>query len=105
MHKVAHASCTLSGSSVSPLVCLTVRDQFADTFWKLGLKLCPARVVCLGDYVDRGPHSIETVAYLFAQKLLAPKKMSLLRGNHELKVRRYEHKTQVSCVCACVCVL
>jgi predicted phosphodiesterase len=58
---------------------------FEKTFWRLGLKLCPANVLCLGDYVDRGPHSLETIAYLLAQKVVTPHKIFLIRGNHEVR--------------------
>ncbi|ESS65124.1 serine/threonine protein phosphatase [Trypanosoma cruzi Dm28c] len=37
----------------------------------------------LGDYVDRGPHSLHCLALLFASKLLAPDRVFLIRGNHE----------------------
>ena len=39
----------------------------------------------LGDYVDRGAHSLETIFLLMALKVKFPDKIHLLRGNHEDK--------------------
>ena len=37
----------------------------------------------LGDFVDRGEFSVETVIILFLLKVLFPKKVHIIRGNHE----------------------
>ncbi|XP_053625370.1 uncharacterized protein LOC128683592 isoform X2 [Plodia interpunctella] len=53
--------------------------------WPAGPALAPARIMFLGDFVDRGPHGAELMAYLLAAKLQRPAGVLLIRGNHETR--------------------
>jgi hypothetical protein len=39
--------------------------------------------IFLGDFVDRGSHSLETICLLLAFKCIYPEQVHLIRGNHE----------------------
>ncbi|XP_063376700.1 uncharacterized protein LOC134664060 [Cydia fagiglandana] len=54
-------------------------------FWPMGPTLAPTHFLFLGDYVDRGPHGCELMAYLLAAKLQRPQSVLLIRGNHETR--------------------
>ncbi|KAM7535475.1 hypothetical protein Aperf_G00000098451 [Anoplocephala perfoliata] len=83
----------------SPLYVLgDIHGQFYDLlriFRKIGETDYP--FLFLGDYVDRGPQSVEVIIYLFVLKGLYPTKYYLLRGNHEdlAMCSRYGFKKEV----------
>jgi protein phosphatase len=59
--------------------------------WALQLadKLNVDAVVFLGDYVDRGPRGVENLELLLSRLLEEPKRLVLLRGNHESPTMNY----------------
>ena len=73
--------------------------SFADTFGLLKTApLVPAKFLFLGDFVDRGLHSLETLLWLFSMKVLYPDKVFMLRGNHEFtgvntNIDCYQHES------------
>lgn len=80
-------------SNVQPVsapvtVCGDVHGQFWDCLelFKQGGEVSEgSRYVFMGDFVDRGHHSVETLQLLLCYKARYPASITLLRGNHECR--------------------
>lgn len=77
-----------------------IHGQYFDLlrFFEIGGQLPHSTYLFLGDYIDRGDNSLETICLLLAYKCKYPNHIFLIRGNHESSLisKRYGFYSELS---------